>query len=824
MIYKNFREFVSGFDDYKKRKATTIRPFIKNHSLNYGQLQGLVYKSANYLLNHGVKKGDRVMVISTNNPQWQILNLGCLVIGAILVPVDYRNSLETVLGFAKQTEPKLLFRSKDVLPKLDKKLQKAVIIETYEELIADYPSEDPAVELNEDEAAVIIFTSGTTAAPKGVVLSQKNLLANVEGVRRAIKINPNWRVLSVLPLSHSYEYTCELCMMSKGVQICYLPKITPLAIARGLNEYKITTLVAVPQLLALFKQRIEQTAVTEGQENTLKLGLKIAPYFPKRIKRMLFAKVHKKLGGKLGLVITGGAPIPPDVAIFWEKMGLRALQGYGLTETSPILTVNKLKDKFRDSQGQALHNVQLKIADNGEILAKGPSIFAGYYKDKNKTKEAFTKDGWFKTGDVGQTDKDGWLKIQGRAKFMIVLPSGLNVFPEDIELVAEKQRAIKEICVVGVKKADGEEVFAAIVSDKKDKKIIKAIKEINEKLEDFQHISNWARWPEESFPRTLIMKIDRKAVAQWANQAIRSKAQKEGQKSADSDPIITILKQVLNNQNVVIGERDRLADIGIDSLRRLAVVSMVEEQLGVALQESDITKTTSVASLRKMVSQGSRQSSSAKRTSWQFWHLTRVVGFILRETAVRLFLATCTRIKVVGKNNLKSLKQPAIFIFNHVDNLDAMVVYKSLPWRFGYKLSAAQAEDFLKKHRLIKFFARLIYASFNFSRTDNILSGLEYSAERLDSGWHVLMSPEGTISPKGKLTRFKSGIGLLAVETGAPVVPVKIEGLFGTLPLHKKFPKKYSKVTVKIGSPQLFDKQVTYEKAAKELYKVMKKL
>jgi long-chain acyl-CoA synthetase len=621
-----------------------------------------------------------------------------------------------------------------------------------------------------------------------------------------------------------YELTGECCMLSSGVGIYYLPTIAPLAIVKALNEFKITTILAVPQLLTLFKQRIVQTAATEGQAGTLNFGLKVAPYLPKKIRRILFKKVHKKLGGHLRLVITGGAPIPIDVANFWENMGVRALQGYGLTETSPILTVNKLHGKFRDSQGQALHNVELKIDENGELLAKGPSIFKKYWQNPEQTALTFAADDWFKTGDMGRIE-NGWLKIQGRAKFVIVLSSGLNVFPEDIELVAEKSKVFKEICVVGVKTNDGEEVFAAVVSDKKEKIINKAIAEINKQLEDFQHISSWGRWPDAEFPRTLLLKVDRKNVQKWANDKEELAPNNESIKNATSEPLINIIKSSLDNQKTVISDGDRLADIGLDSLKRLAVLSMIEEQLGVHIPETKIDKNTTIKNLRKLIAKGSHAQTNVKRPKWQFNKTVRFLGSIFRETVARGLLRLCVKIvKVEGLDSLKNINSPAIYIFNHVDSFDVPVVYRVLPRRIRDKIAVAAADDVMKRHMLLTITSRLGYAAYNLDRLETILPSLEYTASLIDKGWSIAIAPEGHVSKNGHLQNFKSGIGLLAVETGVPIIPIKTIGLAGTLPLDKKWPQKFSRVTVKIGSPITINKNLSYEKATKQLHKAMKRL
>jgi long-chain acyl-CoA synthetase len=475
-----------------------------------------------------------------------------------------------------------------------------------------------------------------------------------------------------------------------------------------------------------------------------------------------------------------------------------------------------------DSQGLVLHNVELRVGDAGEIQAKGPSIFNGYWKNQAQTTQAFTKNGWFKTGDIGQIN-DGWLQIQGRAKFAIILNSGLNVFPEDIELVAEKYRAIKEICVVGVRTRAGEIVQAVVLSDKKDKVVDKTIKEINSQLEEFQHISSWSRWPESEFPRTLILKVDRKKVQEWANQP-KSDFLAPDKKLKNDDPLINILRASLDNPRAIINEKDRLSDIGIDSLRRLAVVSAIEENLGIYIPESKIDQTTTLKGLRKLVDHGNHVEVAIKRPNWQFNKFVRLVGNLLRETVVRGLLRFFVKIHVEGRENIENLESPAIYMFNHVDGFDSPVIYQALPKNIRDRLAVAAADDVLKRHKMLTFIARLSFAGYNLNRTDTILSSLEYTSELIDKGWNIAIAPEGQVSKNGRLQHFKSGTGLLAVETGVLIVPIKTFGLAGTMPLDKKWPQHFSQVTVKIGSPVVFDKSQSYKKATKKLYKIMKKM
>jgi long-chain acyl-CoA synthetase len=504
----------------------------------------------------------------------------------------------------------------------------------------------------------------------------------------------------------------------------------------------------------------------------------------------------------------------------WERMGVKLVQGYGLTETAPILTVNRLEKRRLDSPGLALDNVLLQIAEGGEIQAKGPNVFTEYWHNGPATRDAFTSDGWFKTGDTGKL-QDGWLFVQGRLKFAIVLSSGLKVFPEDVELVTSKQPVFKSVCVVGVHKPDGEEVQAIVISDKSDHDVNEAIAESNSQLASFQHIAGWRRWPDSDFPRTRLLKIDRKRVQEWANTTTPESQAKSEKPKVQVDPILSIIRLSLRSPTKTIKETDRLADLGLDSLRRLNVVALVEEQLGVTIEEEYVTHTTTVAKLRKLVADSPHAEPLPHRVVWTYYWWVRLVGNFLREVVMRGVLRIWVKITVEGKEELENLQTPALFIFNHVDDFDCPVVYQALPHSIRKRLTVAQADDVMREHKLLAFISRLCFGSFNMNRSEPFMPSLEYVCQIVDQGRSVVLAPEGRISTDGKLQDFKSGIGLLAVELGIPVVIIKTIGLTGTVPIHAKWPKKHSHVTVRIGKPAVFGRHMDYDEVTKELHHMM---
>lgn len=823
MTYRHFGDYLSSLQQYDTRRALTIRPFLKIQHVSYKELREQSARTSHFLTSLGLKKGDRLMVIASNSPEWVELLLGSQLLGVIVVPVDSASSPDTVENYIRITQPKAVFKNKYLHHQLEAKLP-CHALEDLDHLNQSFVTTPEPVTLSGEETALIVFTSGTTADPKGVALSQRNILSNVSGVQAALTIDPDWRVLSVLPLSHMYEVTggC-LSVLSKGASIYYMPRVTPLAIAQTLELYQITTILAIPQLLVLFLERINQAAEREGKAALLRILTSCAVILPLSARHALFHAVHKPLGGHLHLVVTGGAPIPPAVEMAWGRMGVKVLQGYGLTETAPILTVNRLTKQRLGSAGLPLDNVELRVGSDDEIQAKGPNVFTTYWHNPTATKAVFTKDGWFRTGDTGHFDK-GWLFIQGRLKFAVVLSSGLKVFPEDIEKVAASFSELPSLCIVGVKRADGDEaVQAVLISNLTDEEIDAVIAKLNGRLEAFQHIGLWRRWPETDFPRTRLLKVDRRKVQQWAQtEALpTNNMQMAGQQT---NQVQTMIRLSLNDHKVTLRDADHLADIGLDSLRRLNLIALIEEHLGISLDESLVLPETTVAGLRELIASVKPMQPSHPIPDWQFTTIVRCLGNFMRDVVLYGIVRIWVTMKVEGRENVKNLSEPALFIFNHTDDFDAPVVCQAVPRRIRKKLTVAMADDVMHTHKILAFIARFCFGAFNFSRKEPYLPSLEYVCRMLDRGWHVLLSPEGRIRNQAGLQHFKSGIGLLAVNSGAPVILVKTIGLQGTVPLHAKWPKKHSHVTVKISNPIRFSSTMDFDEATRQLYEAMKAL
>ena len=483
-------------------------------------------KLQNKLTDLGVGQGDRVALISENRPEWAIAFLAVTSMGAVVVPLDAMLRQEEVLPLLEDSEPKAIILSQKFTEYIQgtKVEGREILMEDFGVPASTVPSSQFPVAL--DDLASIVYTSGTTGAPKGVMLTHRNIMSNVIATASLFDIGPGDNFLSVLPLHHTFETTAGfLGPFYKGCTITYAESLKSYNILRNMQETGVTVMCGVPMLYQLFFEGIlreveekKLTAVFNFLFSVSRFFLKITGF---NIGRYLFATVHKKFGGKIRFFVTGGAAINPEVLKNFDLMGFTVLQGYGLTESAPILTANRLKENRLGSVGKPIPGVEIKIAGSetaGEILAFGPNIMKGYYKRKDLTAEMLDSGGWLHTGDVGYLDEEGYLFITGRSKDVIVTASGVNVYPEELEPMVNKISTVKEACILGAKIKGGlrkgtEEVVAVVVpKEGADENLIKtAISELNNKLADYKRIARII-FRKEELPKTRLMKVKKFAL------------------------------------------------------------------------------------------------------------------------------------------------------------------------------------------------------------------------------------------------------------------------------------------------------------------------
>jgi long-chain acyl-CoA synthetase len=482
----------------------------------------------------GLQPGDRIMTWSPSEPALPAVYFGAMRAGLILVPLDLRMSPDAIAGVLGSAEPRrlILGTGRDAPDPAGVGLA-AFPTTTVADLIADPDGtlpDDWAVTVDawprprSEDVWDLIFTSGTTGTPKGVMVAHDNLLATIGAIVHVIPPLEH-RIVSVLPLSHLFEQAIGLIYaLSVGADILYVRSRNPRVLFEALRAHRVTSLIVVPQVLDLFWTAIEREADRSGRRRLFDRLRAIARHLPYRLRRLIFRDVHARLGGGLSLFVSSGAFLPPALQQAWEDLGVVVIQGYGSTENG-FGTCTTPQDHGLGTVGRAVPPVELRIADDGEVLFRGPTLFKGYWRDPAATARAIDPDGWYRTGDIGHLDAGGRLVLSGRTKDRIVLPNGLNVYPEDIEN-ALRIAGIRDAIVVETKPGRIEAVVLLDGVGARDEAAAKpivdaAIRAANAALGPQQRIAGWQLWPEDDFPRTHTLKIRRDPVRVWAEEADR---------------------------------------------------------------------------------------------------------------------------------------------------------------------------------------------------------------------------------------------------------------------------------------------------------------
>ncbi|MDD2583270.1 MAG: AMP-binding protein, partial [Desulfuromonadaceae bacterium] len=635
------------------------------------------------------------------------------------------------------------------------------------------------------------------------------LVANMIQINNQVPIiTDRFNFLSLLPLSHMFEQMGGFFTpLYRGAAIVYLRTLKPSAIMDALGEENIYVIMSVPRLMQLLKTTIERE-LEEKYLSGLFRGLSmIAARLPKGLRRFLFFPVQSKFGSNFTVFVSGGAPLDPDVFNFWSCMGFTVLEGYGLTETSPVLCVNTMERQVAGSVGPPLPGVQLKIQDK-EVLVRGDNVFPGYYENEQASRDAFTDDGWFRTGDLGEVGPDGWLVIKGREKELIVTGSGVNVYPDELETVLNRIAGVKESCVIGVEKGGGEEVHAVLLLDGSGTAPETIIAQANKGLDALQQITGFTVWNEPEFPKTTTLKIKKFAVKEEVE-----KGPEVGDTSVSRDRLLNLLAKVTGTAAGQIREESLLvADLGLTSIDRVELVSYLEQEYRLDIEDSQIGPQTRVSDLRVMIA---KREKLTRHDHFRFWTNSRFFrGVRMAWDAIihgPLF-RTFVTLEVRGLENLENLDGPVFFVANHLSYLDQPAVMFALPRELRYRTATAAWEEFFfgKYHGVDRILRRLSYEYgtvlfnlFPLPQSQGFSGSLAFMGKLADTDFNILVFPEGGHSRDGKMQPFQLGLGIMVKEVGIPLVPIKIIGTDQVLPHEVTFPKR-GRVTVTFGEPLRF--------------------
>ncbi|HEX6125723.1 MAG TPA: AMP-binding protein [Pyrinomonadaceae bacterium] len=776
--------------------AFSHRPGLRRKRWSYAELARTSFQFARELEARAIGEGDRVLIWAENSPEWVAAFYGTILRGAIAVPLDEQSSPDFVARVCEQTEPRLLLHGQGI-DHAGLNLE-SISLEHLRKRIQHHPSHHyPANNIQPANTVEIVFTSGTTATPKGVVLTHENILANLEPMEREINKYLRWeflihplRILTVLPLSHVFGQMIGIFIPQMlRAEVFFQNRLNPTEIIETIKRERVMVLGAVPRVLETLRHKIEREYETRHELDELRESMKkerswLGSWWTYR-------RAHRLFGVRFLSFITGGATLDESTEIFWRRLGFGVVQGYGMTETAALISLNNPFSARRRSLGQILAGRKnVKIGEKGEILVRGRNISPGYWGDQRGGKT----DEWLDTGDIGEMDETGRLYFKGRKKDVIVTAAGLNIFPEDLEAVLNAQTEIIASVVVGVDTGAGPEPAAALIL-RPGSNASAIVERANKNLADYQQIREWIEWPDADFPRTPTQKIRKNVVAEIVERQLGTRGRRSQVSGSPLASIIARLGAVVPDS---VSKDARLnEDLNLDSLSRVELMSAIEDRYQIELDEQAFTESTTVGELEQMIRAGEGVDEVEQiRFSYPRWPLRFPVSWI-RPVFYELVIYPITRmlswVNKRGVENLSDLNGPVVFASNHVTYVDPALVMSAMPLRFRSRLAIAIDGERLRGYRYgqpgiglimrIRWFFTywLVVAFFNafpLPRRSGFRKSFVFAGEAMDRGYNILIFPEGELTKDGRLQKFRTGVGLLASGLEAPIVPVSISGLY----------------------------------------------
>jgi long-chain acyl-CoA synthetase len=842
------RNLLSFLDDCLKHGSQTAfahRRGLRASRWPYARLRTTAFQLARELEAQNISKGDRVLIWAENSPEWVTGFFGCLLRGAVVVPLDFESSAEFASRVQLQVDAKLILYSGDVLRDFKPPLSR-LSLENLSDIAAPHSSEPyPAIHGDENDIAEIIFTSGTTADPKGVCLTHRNVLANINPLETKIlkylkyeRLVHPLRFLNLLPLSHVFgQFMGMFVPLLLGGETYFKDSLNPSEIIQTVRKNRISVVASVPRVLDTLRNKIERDYEARGESKALEDKLAAAESRHFLARWWMFRRIHRQFGWKFWAFISGGAALSSETEAFWRRLGFAVVQGYGMTETASLITVNHPFNLSRRSIGKSLPGRELKLDEKGEILVRGENVSPGYWGKAGATpNEADQNEGWFRTGDVAEMDREGNLFFKGRKKDVIVTSAGLNIYPDDLEAALNAQPEVRDSAVLGIDTVQGPEAFAVLLlrDDRADADAI--VKRANQTLSSFQQIRRWSIWPEEDFPRTPTLKIRKPLVMERLKAEERKSKGAEGLRSRGAEETDTsllpsappplrssasfLLEQIARVSGEAPVHVDPSAnlemDLKLDSLGRVELLGALEDHYQVDIDEAAFTAATTVGDIEKMIREGARDTAvqyEYPRWSQRFpvtW-IRIVVFYVVILPLTRLM----SRARVMGRDRLEAVNGPVLFIANHITMVDAAVILLALPASFQRKLAIAMEGEVLRgwrhppesigwsKRLILRAQYLLVVSLFNvfpLPQKSGFRRSFAFAGETMDRGYSVLVFPEGSRTRDGQMHPFMEGIGLLAKNLDVPIVPVKIDGLYQVKNEGRRFAAP-DQIKVMIGEP-----------------------
>lgn len=827
-------DFVAKYAAHGNEVAVRNRRGYRMETWTYARIAQESNRLARELEFRGISKGDAVLLWGESSPEWIISFFGCLLRGAVTVPIDHASTAEFASRVAREVSAKLIFRSR-ALPDGELPVS-SVALESLSELTVHHDSSPyPSPALSRSDTLEIIFTSGTTADPRGVVISHGNVLANIEPLEREIRKYLSYerifhplRFLNLLPLSHVFGQMLGIFIPPLLVGTAVLTdSLKPSDLIGMIRQEHISVLVAVPRFIESLQREIQRQMERDGRVQQFNDNFARAEkeHFLRRWWR--FRRIHSLLGWKFWAFISGGAALPEHVEGFWNRLGYAVIQGYGMTETTSLISLNHPFHSAKGSIGRVFPGMEVRVDEQGEILVRGENV-ARAYRQHDQAQPVAESDGWFRTGDMGETDENGRLYFKGRRKNVIVTPAGMNVYPEDLEKAVRGQAGVRDCVVIGIERDGNAEPCAVLLLEDPQADQALVIENANRSLADYQKIRQWFPWPDPDFPRTSTLKPLLPRIREVVKARMGA-----APSPPDSGSSVAALITQITGRPVTFDSRNATldADLQMTSLDRVELMSALEDRYQTDLSEVGFNEVATVRQLEQFLTESPAPSVEQVYPHWpQNWLTTSVrlaIYYLIVWPATYLLAAP----RVRGRENLRGLQGPVLVISNHVTYLDIAWILPALPARFRNRLATAMGGEVLARmrrppkemnlfgrflERLDHFLVLSLFNVFPLPKLSGFLKSFSFAGDLADRGWNILVFPEGQTTQDGNIIPFRSGVGLLARQLNLPVVPMRLTGLFD-LKQGNRMLARPGHVQVTIGRPVRFSSDQDSNEIAREL-------
>jgi long-chain acyl-CoA synthetase len=859
----NLLSLLNSFGRFAKDPAVVETRGYRRESLTYAELRSNALSWARVLAGHGVGSGDHVLLWGPNSSAWIAGFWAILLRGAVAVPMDASANLEFVQRIAREARVKLILRDA-----AQPELPGGPLCVVYSGLSAATASAPaladaaiaPGERASRTDVAEILFTSGTTSEPRGVVLTHGNFLANLEPIEAGIQEygkREKWfhplGFVSLVPLSHVFGQFMSVFvppLLGATVVLENSPHIRDILCT--IRRERATIAIAVPRMLDALRNAMEQDIDARGWRPWFKATAAAHAKENFYIRAWRFRRIHHQLGWKFWAFISGGAALSSQTEEFFKLIGYAVVQGYGMTETASLISLNHPFSAAEGTVGKILPGREFRVAPDGEILVRGENVSCGYFEKGAFQSRMSENDGWLGTGDLGELDAEGNLRFRGRKKNVVVTSAGLNVYPEDLEAALRRQPAIRDVVVIPVGSAANAEPLAILLlrlspsqrnvipgaaSDGSNGAVptqskkpatfdafslpaCAAIDAANSSLAEYQRIRRWIVWPDPDFPRTPTGKP---RLAVLASRAAELLGSAKDSVAAAKNSVIPSEDFVNPSEAMDLSSAlPSTSDLtSMSSLDRVELLSTLEQRYNIELNETQFADAKSTADLERLIAEPCARRSDFVYTRWQQTlpvRLIRIAVYYALTWPATLLLAHA---RIVGRERLANLKGPFIFVANHVTRrADIGLVLVALPRRFRHRLAAAMGGEELQSFRhppgkwsfakrwlwKFKYFSvASLFNVFPLPRFSGFRESFRFAGESVDRGYSILVFPEGEINMRDtpEMIAFEHGIGLLAQNLNIPVVPMRVDGLWRMQKEHRRLAHP-GEVTVHIGAPVTF--------------------